>query len=141
MPNRTEPQWQVEGMVNAAPEGVWTALLGTQPTLTDADREGILNQPGSETWRVSRGEPMQGRITIEANNRERWIATQGEWWYRGVLSVEPSENGSRIRYRVYNIAPGIGWWAAQLVQGPQNTRHMDSQMADLVRAIEARLKG
>jgi hypothetical protein len=25
--------------------------------------------------------------------------------------------GSLLAYRVYNIAPGIGWWAAQLVQG------------------------
>jgi hypothetical protein len=67
------------------------------------------------------------------------IAVQGEWWYCGVHTVEPHPRGSLVVYNVYNIAPGIGWWGAQLVQGRENARTMKPQLQAGLDAIGAKL--
>jgi hypothetical protein len=36
---------------------------------------------------------------------------------------------------VYNVAPGVGWWLAQLFQGPEHARKMDVQLQALLRTI------
>ncbi|MEO5952540.1 MAG: hypothetical protein ABIQ44_08770 [Chloroflexia bacterium] len=60
-------------------------------------------------------------------------------WYRGVYSVEAGEEGSLVTYSVHNVAPGVGRWAAQLVQGPQHARTIKDDLSKLLKAIGARL--
>ena len=125
-------QWSVSGIVEAPVERVWDALVESNPYLSAADRATIAH---SETFTTSAGKPGEGRATVEVDRRRHQIAVQGEWWYRGVHSVEPHLRGSLVTYEVYNVAPGIGWWAAQLVQGRANARTMASQLQSLLNTI------
>lgn len=95
---------------------------------------------GAHPFTLTRGKPGERRMYIEVNQQRHSMAVQGEWWYRGVISVEPHARGSLLVYRVYNIAPGAGWWAAQLVQGPSHARRMrETHLQPLLNAIGERL--
>ena len=136
MDKRKKAQWVVSGVVEAPVEKVWQALLDSNDYLTAADRQTIARD-GKLTTTI--GKPSQGKITIEVDAKQHSIATQGEWWYRGVQSVEPHARGSLLTYRVYNIAPGIGWWAAQLVQGREHARVMQDTLQASLEAIGKKL--
>lgn len=139
MNRRSQPHWSVSGVVEAPVEKVWEVLLESNPILSTADKAAITRQNGSQPFTTSIGKAGEGRTHIEVDKQHHSVALQSEWWYRGVHSVESHERGSLLVYRVYNIAPGIGWWAAQLVQGPQNARGMKDQLQELLKAIGARL--
>ena len=114
MDKRQSPQWKMSGIIEAPIEKVWESLLEANG-LTQTVREAKGNLIVTE-------HPYEGRTEIDL--QKHTISRQGHWWYRGIHRVEPHPRGSLIRYEVYNIAPGIGWWAAQLVQGPQHAREM-----------------
>jgi hypothetical protein len=57
-------------------------------------------------------------ITVTLDRAARSIAQQGEWWYRGVTSVEAEERGSLIVHRIFNIAPGHRWAVRFVSRGP-----------------------
>jgi hypothetical protein len=135
---RSQPQWSASGVVEAPVNDVWQALLEADAALTPADRTAIAHDRSGQFTKTT-GQPGQGRIHVEVDSARRSIAIQGEWWYRGVHSVESHERGSLLTYRVYNVAPGIGWWAAQFVQGAQHARTMDGQVQVLLRAIGQKL--
>ncbi len=139
MNSRDKPQWQAAGTVHAPVEQVWKILLETQPILTDSMRDEIARTKKGSVFSVSKGEHGEGRITIEVDAQANWIAVQGEWWYRGVHTVAPHKQGSLVTYSIYNIASGVGWWMAQLVQGPQQARVMHAQLAEGLAGMGKRL--
>jgi hypothetical protein len=129
MTQRTQPQWSVAGIVEAPVEQVWDSLL---------DAQGLMQMVRQSHEKVIvTDDAYAGRTEID--QEAHTITRQGHWWYRGVHTVEAHMRGSVIRYEVFNIAPGMGWWAAQLVQGPQHTREMKHIMEEALHSIGQRL--
>lgn len=128
----------MSGVVEAPAGRVWTALLELTPELSDRDREAVTrNAAAGQTYLVR--PPGAAKAGTEVDGQAHTVATQGEWWYRGVTSVEPHPRGSLVVYRVYNVAPGLGWWAAQFVQGPEHARGMKPVFQRLLDALGERL--
>jgi len=121
----------VSGVVEARPDKVWEALVATSTVLTEADKKRI-SEAGDGPLTFTSGKPGEGKLTVEVDKKRRKIAVQGEWWYRGVHTVEQHNKGSLLVYRIYNVAPGAGWWMARFVQGPQAARSMRSQFEALL---------
>jgi hypothetical protein len=136
---RGERAWRVAGIIEAPPEQVWEALLESNASLSEAEKAQLRSEQGPACYATTVGKPGAGRIYLEVNRLERSIAVQGEWWYRGVTRVRPDNRGSLLSYEVFNVAPGVGWWAAQLVQGPQHARQMQRMLREQLAAIGRRL--
>jgi len=119
------------GLIEAPVETVWPIVIDgnglTQIVQQTPPQNGLI---------VTENEHL-GRIEIDMNKHT--ILTQGHWWYRGVHRLEAHPRGCVIHYEVYNIAPGMTWWAAQLVQGQQHAREMGHRMAHMLEAIGKRL--
>lgn len=115
---------------------MWEALLDAHPSVSAADKLAIARQNAVQPFTVTRGKPGEGQVQIEIDTQRHYIAVRGEWWYRGVMPVAPHAQGSLLVYNVYNIAPGAGWWMAQLIQGPSHARTMrEIHLQPLLRAI------
>lgn len=134
----TRPGWVVSGIVESPVAEVWRALIEINPTLSASDKAMILQSQDALFSKIY-GKPGEGHVHIEVDPTAHSIAEQGEWWYRGVTTVEQHPKGSLVTNRVYNIAPGIGWWAAQWVQGAQHARIMPTAHQQLLDAIAAQL--
>lgn len=135
---RQKAQWQVAGIVEAPVSTVWALLPENIPSLGPAVRH-LTSGDGRDFQAFKLTTPREDRVYVEIDQRAHRIAVQGEWWYRGVYSVESHERGSLVVYRVYNIAPGAGWWAARLVQEPQHAREMGRYLAKTLATICDRL--
>jgi hypothetical protein len=107
----------------------------------DSDKKAILkqHQGDSRLLTFTAGKSGEGKIFIEVDTKAHSIAVQGEWWYRGVYSVESHGRGSQVIYRIYNVAPGPGWWVARLVQGPHAARDMKPQFEKLLARLSNHL--
>ncbi|MEP6987209.1 MAG: hypothetical protein ABI970_16500 [Chloroflexota bacterium] len=133
-----KPSWTVSGVVEAPVEKVWPLLLDSFSSV-GVDRKAVESYSGQQPYVIYIGKPGNGKITVEVDKVKHSILIQGEWWYRGVHTVTPHLRGSLITYNVYNIAPGIGWWAAQWVQGRENARGMKGQLQAGLDAIGKQL--
>jgi hypothetical protein len=118
MKPRSQPQWIVSGIVEAPVEKVWRDTLENTPWLTAADKKAVSQGENAPFY-----SPTSAKVEVDTEHHS--IALQGGWWYSGVHSIETHERGSRIVYKIYNVAPGLGWWIAQFIQGPQATRNME----------------
>jgi hypothetical protein len=132
-------QWSVSGIVEAPVDKVWEALVDVTPGLPPTVKDAIAHQDETRPFTTTVGKPGESRIKIEVEKQQHSIAIEGEWWYRGVYSVETHQKGSLLVYSVYNIAPGSTRWMAQLVQGPQHARTMNQQLEDLLKTIGSKL--
>lgn len=139
MNERSRAGWTATGIVEAPVEQVWQALLEFSPYLSAADRRAITSTSGPQVFSASRGQPEAGRVHIEADKKQHRLVVKGEWWYCGVHSVEPHPRGSLLAYRIYNVAPGLGWWLAQLMQGPQAASKIRGELQTLLTTIGQRL--
>jgi hypothetical protein len=133
-----KPDWTVSGIVEAPVEQVWPLVLDGFRS-TGIDMDAVENYRGSQPYVTHIGKPGNGKITVEVDKAQHSIATQGEWWYRGVYSVTPHPRGSLVTYNVYNIAPGIGHLAAQWFQGRENAGKMKGQLQSSLDAIGRQL--
>lgn len=140
MDRQVQAQWLASGVVEAPVEKVWEALLSVSPFLSPTDRRKIANYNDVRPFTIAVGEPGEGRLNLEVDKQHYSFAVQGEWWYRGVHSVEPHTRGSLLVYRVYNVAPGASWWIAQLVQGRNHARDVKKQFRKTLRAVGERLE-
>ena len=133
-----KPDWSVSGIVEAPVEQVWPLVLESFRT-TGMDMNAVENYRGSQPYITSIGKPGNGKITVEVDKDRHSITAQGEWWYRGAYTVTPHPRGSFVTYDVYNIAPGIGHWAAQWFQGRENAGKMKGQLQSSLDSIGKRL--
>jgi hypothetical protein len=106
----------LRGVVEAAPDRVAAVLLdvlpgGHSPLATAGTIE---HSDGDEFVMVRDG----SRITVTVDRAARSVTQQGEWWYRGVTSVEPDQRGSQVVHRIFNIAPGHRWAVRMVSRGP-----------------------
>src|SRR3954451_24551967 len=79
-----------------APDG---EVPGTDSEATVADGEVTGTDGDRDTFEVVRD---GSRMTVTVDRGRREVALQGEWWYRGVTSVEPHPLGSRVIHRIFN---------------------------------------
>jgi hypothetical protein len=140
MGRQKQSVWVASGIVKAPIGQVWQALIEVNPLLSAAAKSAIIHKREVQTFSVAPGNPAAGRAHIEVDPQQRRLVVKGEWWYCGVHSVEAHPRGSLLVYHIYNIAPGLGWWFAQLVQGPQQARLMNGQLRALLHQIEAQLE-
>lgn len=106
----------LRGVVEASPEAVAEVLLDVRPggrsPLTAAGA--VAESDGDEFVLLLQG----SRITVTVDRAARSVTQQGEWWYRGVTSVEPDPRGARVVHRIYDIAPGHRWAVRMVSRGP-----------------------
>jgi hypothetical protein len=122
-------------VVEAAPERVAEILLdvrpgGRSPLLPGGRFE---EADGDDLVVVDRG----SRITVRVDRRARSVSLQGEWWYRGVTSVEPGPGGSRVVHRVFNVAEKNGWAVRFVSRGPLNAA--PASFAEIVHGLGEQL--
>ena len=106
----------LRGVVEASPELVAGVLLdvrpgGRSPLATDGTIE---HSDGDEFVMLRDG----SRVTVIVDRAARSVTQQGEWWYRGVTTVEPDPRGSRVVHQIFNIAPGHRWAVRMVSRGP-----------------------
>lgn len=54
--------------------------------------------------------PVEEVAEVIFEDRDRRQLTQeGQWWYRGVTTVEPHEKGALVTHEVFNIARTARW--------------------------------
>jgi hypothetical protein len=110
---------ELRAVVEAAPELVAGVLLDVRPGgRSPIAADGVLEEtePGDEFVVERDG----SRITVTVDRAARSVTQQGEWWYRGVTSVEPDPRGSRVVHRIFNVAEGHGWAVRFVSRGPLN---------------------
>src|SRR4051812_42196653 len=83
--------------------GTDSEVPGTDSEATVADGEVTGTDGDRDTFEVVRD---GSRMTVTVDRGRREVALQGEWWYRGVTSVEPHPLGSRVIHRIFNVAQG-----------------------------------
>jgi hypothetical protein len=108
---------RLRAVVEAAPDTVAGLLLDVRPggrsplaaggtvEETDTGDDFVVVRDGS-------------RLTVRIDHAARSVSQQGEWWYRGVTSVEPDPRGCRLVHRIFNVAVGHGWAVRFVARGP-----------------------
>ncbi|MFC7527995.1 hypothetical protein [Actinoplanes sp. GCM10030250] len=106
----------LRGVVEAAPDLVAGVLLDVRPGGRSPLATGgpVEEDDGDEFVVVRDG----SRLTVRIDRTARSVTQEGEWWYRGVTSVEPDPRGALLVTRIYNIAPGHGWAVRMVSRGP-----------------------
>jgi hypothetical protein len=109
---------QLRGVVEAAPDAVADVLLdvrpgGRSPLVT----AGTVESSDGDEYVVT----LDGsRLTVTVDRAARSVTMQGEWWYRGVTSVEPDPRGAQVVHQIFNVAQGNGWAIRFVSRGPVN---------------------
>jgi hypothetical protein len=125
----------LRGVVEAPPDAVAEILLDVRPggrsPLAPAGTADAAE--GDEFAVVLAG----SKITFAVDRAGRSVAQQGEWWYRGVTSVEPHREGSLVVHRIFNIAPGHRWAVRFVSRGPLGAApgEFAAQIAELGRQL------
>ena len=123
---------ELHGVVEAPPDQVAKILLDVRPggrSPIAARGEVADTDPGDDFVVVRDG----SRLTVRIDHAARSVSQQGEWWYRGVTSVEPDPRGSRVVHRVFNVAQGHGWAVRFVARGPLN--RAPTAFAELVHGL------
>jgi hypothetical protein len=123
---------ELHAVIEAPPDRVAEVLLdvrpgGRSPIATRG--EVAETDPGDDFVVVQDG----SRLTVSVDRGHRSVALQGEWWYRGVTSVEPDPRGSRVVHRIFNVAPGHGWAVRFVSRGPLNAA--PGRFAETIRGL------
>ena len=127
----------LRGVVEAPPEAVADLLLDVRPGgRSPLAPTGEADPPEGDEFTVT----LNGsRITVTVDRAERSVTQQGEWWYRGVTSVEPDPRGARVIYRIFNVAEGQRWAVRFVSRGPVGAAPAEfaAHVAELGRALHA----
>jgi hypothetical protein len=109
---------ELRGVVEATPDAVAAVLLDVGPGgRSPLAVTGTVEQGGGDEFvAVLEGSKM----TVTVDRAARSVTLQGEWWYRGVTSVEAGPRGSIVVHRVFNVAPAHGWAVRMVSRGPLN---------------------
>lgn len=122
----------LHAVVEAPPDRVAEVVLDVRPggrSPLAAEGEVAETDEGDSFEVVKDG----SRMTVTVDRARREVALQGEWWYRGVTSVEPDPHGSRVVHRIFNVAEGHGWAVRFVSRGPLNAA--PRTFADVVRRL------
>ncbi|WP_199510496.1 hypothetical protein [Nucisporomicrobium flavum] len=107
---------ELRGVVEATPDRVAEVLLDARPGgRSPIAATGSARPAKGDEFTVTR-DGSTITVTIDRDNRS--LVQQGEWWYRGVTSVEPDERGSLVVHRIFNVAPQHGWAVRFVSRGP-----------------------
>ena len=115
MADAQKSKWTYIGLIEAPVEQVWDALLQVSPLLAHVDHQAVTQGPAVQHLNTTFGEPAIARISVDIDRHQHVLATQGEWWYRGVYTIELHPRGSLLAYRVYNVAPPGSRWLVPFV--------------------------
>jgi hypothetical protein len=109
---------ELRGVVEAAPDAVADVLLDMRPGgRSPLARAGTIEEQDGDEFVLS----LSGsRITVTVDRPARTVVQQGEWWYRGVTSVQPDPRGAQVVHQIFNVAAGHGWAVRFVSQGPLN---------------------
>jgi hypothetical protein len=109
---------ELRGVVEAPADAVAAVLLDVRPGGRSplAATGTIESEDGDEFVVTING----SRMTVTVDGAARSVTQQGEWWYRGVTSVEPDPRGSQVVHRIFNVAAGHGWAVRFVSRGPLN---------------------
>jgi hypothetical protein len=114
---------ELRGVVEAAPDAVADVLLdvrpgGRSPLVTD----GTVESADGDGFVVT----LNGsRLTVTVDRAARSVSMQGEWWYRGVTTVEPDPRGAQVVHQIFNVAQGNRWAVRFVSRGPVNAAPAD----------------
>jgi hypothetical protein len=109
---------ELRGVVEASPDAVAEILLDVRPGgRSPLAATGEAEPPDSDEFTVTK---YGSKLTVVVDRAARSVSQQGEWWYRGVTSVEPDPRGSVVVHRIFNIAPGQKWAVRFVSRGPVN---------------------
>src|SRR4051812_8177686 len=101
---------ELRGVVEASPDAVAEILLDVRPGgRSPLAATGEAEPADSDEFTVTK---EGSKLTVVVDRAARSVSQQGEWWYRGVTSVEPDP--ARIRAR----APDLQHRARPQVGGP-----------------------
>ena len=107
---------ELRGVVEATPDKVAEVLLDARPGgRSPIAATGSARPAGGDEFTVRRD---GGTITVTIDRVNRSVAQQGEWWYRGVTSVEPDDRGALVVHRIFNVAPQHRWAVRFVSRGP-----------------------
>lgn len=150
MNGASQAMWTLAGVVEAPVEQVLGVLFNVRPGRVDGDNGLVLStegpaeygaivlEGGPHRFTATAGQPAVTSVNVEVDREGRRLVVQGHFWYRGVYTLEPHERGSRILYRVYNVAPGVPQWLVRLWQF-QFPRRMRNRFQRLLHAVGGRL--
>lgn len=68
---------------------------------------GVVEAPIEQVAALALDAPPGPKVAVD--HARRTVATWGDWWYRGETTLEPHPRGTRLVYRVYNIAQTQRW--------------------------------
>src|SRR3954463_10311913 len=107
---------ELRGVVEAAPDAVAELLLDVRPGgRSPLARGGTVEVEDGDEFVLS----LNGsRLTVTVDRGTRSVTQQGEWWYRGVTSVEPDPRGAQVVHRIFNVARGHGMAVRFVARGP-----------------------
>jgi len=108
---------ELRAVVEAPPDTVAAVLLDVRPGgRSPLATPGTIEQtdPGDDFVVVRDG----SHLTVRVDRAARSVSQQGEWWYRGVTSIEPDPRGSQVIHRIYNVADKNGWAVRFVSRGP-----------------------
>jgi hypothetical protein len=146
MNRRAPAEWVVSGLVEAPVEEVSSKLLALRPGRIGGDNGLVLATEGPEgrgpmkvaggprRFTATVGEPPGTSLDVEVDPAQRRLTVQGHFWYRGTYTVDPHARGSRLTYRVDNIAPGAVHWLIPLWQFRLRAQ-MTSRLGRLLRTL------
>jgi hypothetical protein len=98
---------ELRGVVETAPDVVADLLLDVRPGGRSPLAPGgtVESENGNEIVLVLDG----SRMTVTVDRAARSVVLQGEWWYRGVTSVQPDPRGAQVVHQIFNVASGNRW--------------------------------
>jgi hypothetical protein len=127
-----QPAWMATGIVEAPVEQVWKTYIVTNEQLTPEEKATVAQAQSPVRFPLYKeGEYGAQTAHKEVDGQRHTFALQGGWWYRGVITVEPHEQGSLLRYQVYNLAkPWQQWMIPVLLERnmPEKTRTTHEQL-------------
>jgi hypothetical protein len=109
---------ELRAVVEAPPDTVAGVLLDVRPGGRSpiATRGATADDSGDQFVVVREG----SRLTVTIDRAGRSVAEQGEWWFRSVTAVEADPRGTRVVYRIFNVAEGNGWAVRFVSRRPLN---------------------
>jgi hypothetical protein len=126
---------ELRGVVEAAPDAVADIVLDVRPGgRSPLARTGTVeSDDGTEFVLTLAG----SRMTVTVDRAARSVSLEGEWWYRGVTSVQPDPRGALVVHQIFNVAPGNRWAVRFVSRAPLNAAPADfaAHLADLGRQL------